>query len=81
MPRLKWEQHDTRMCCYSADKRIFFGSYFENAMGKKIAHICPKDIDWYVKEYPQDTAEKTIKSDCQRLINHFEKEKNKWERE
>lgn len=81
MPRLKWEHHDTRMCCYSADKKIFFGSYFENVMDKWLAHICPKDIDWYTREYPLKTAEKIIKSDCQRFINHFEKEKDKWERE
>lgn len=79
MPRLKWEKPDERTCCYSRDSdKYFFGSYWKNS-GKWYAHICPKDINWYIRDFPLDTDEKEIKKKCQKFINHFRKEKDKWQ--
>lgn len=83
MPRLIWRKPDERTCCFSSDKEHFFGSYWKNG-GKLYAHICPLlpySDAWYIREFPENTAEKEIKKECQRLINHFKEEKDKWERD
>lgn len=79
MPRLKWEKPDERTCCYSADKdKHFYGSYWKNS-GKWYAHINLREFFWYIREFPLETSEKEIKKECQKLINHFSKEKDKWQ--
>lgn len=78
MPRLKWEKIDERTCCYSSDKNYFYGSYWKTDE-LWYAHICPRDAQWYIKEYPLDTNETKIKRECGRLINHFREENEKWE--
>ena len=78
MPRLKWEKVNDRTCCYSSDKNHFYGSYWKNDE-LWFAHICPRYVTWYIKEFPLDTSETKIKRECGRLINHFKEENEKWE--
>lgn len=77
MPRLKWVQRDTRRCCYSIDSKIFFGSYWKNGKCWN-AHIYPIGMYWFVRNFPEGTDEKEVKKECQKFINHFSKEKDKW---
>lgn len=81
MPRLKWEkENEDRTCCYSSDKNYFYGSYWKNSKSW-YAHICPRDVNWYSKEFPLDTSETKIKRECGKLINHFEETSMNWERD
>lgn len=78
MPRFIWKHPNERYTCFSKDADNFYGAYWKKLDGGWYAHISPIGIDWYIREFPDGTKKKEVEKECENLINHFSKEKDKW---